>query len=659
MIRVADDDEYDATRGYGWLGERARRCEPSLSNAEIAGGFEPGDHTSGQRPYAQAAPTVSSDDPPVPRSFAVRVPADGNYRLSLTLDAARMTAGIDETIVAYVQERRLVYRGPVPPDGHLPDIVANVGAFVPDAIGKSVDHRLLVVTVVARRPIVASLDVRDANVPTLYLAGDSTVTDTTAHLPLRFGRSHTGWGASLPAFLDAGVAVANHARSGLSTTMFRNDGHYDPVLREMRAGDVLLLQFGHNDQKDPLLRADGGYTDQLVQFVREARDAGAYPLLVTPLARNTWTPDGTYADLLADFANACITLGRRLDVPVLDLHRVSMAFITAIGVEGVKPYFRPGDVTHTNEFGSYLVAGAVARLIAHVCSDPSLPRAYRDLAAHVTAGFGPWSPSDEPAAALASIRRPSAASIASAAAGSPTESTAPTSGLAGTSSSAPSEIDTSEDSDATSTHVDQFLRPYDPLADATNGDDADAVLTRDHAIAIATSVAGLVPVYYYDGGLADVDAGNPYATQLQSALMNGLIPSSMLSDDGGRCDGNGDDEHGDRTAATGNAVSDGERSHASMQASETTASTMGRPSLHPSEPVDLEEMLVLAVRVWLTKHVAGPLPAGPYDNVCTPANRRSIRLACMLGLLSPDGSADLRSPVTARTAADLLRRLRV
>ncbi|WP_160268234.1 rhamnogalacturonan acetylesterase [Bifidobacterium biavatii] len=594
MIRVMDDDEYDAAHGYGWVGERARQCEPLLSNAEIAGGFEPVGHARMQRQRTAATTDVSPADLPVPLSFAVRVPADGNYRVSLTLDTARMTAAIDDEIVVYVQERRLVYRGPVPSDGRLPDIVANVGAFVPDAIGKPVDHRLLVVTVVARRPIVASLDVRDANVPTLYLAGDSTVTDTTAHPPLRFGRSHTGWGASLPAFLDAGVAVANHARSGLSTTMFRNDGHYAPVRQEIHTGDFLLLQFGHNDQKDPLLRADGGYADQLAQFVREARSAGAYPLLVTPLTRNTWTPDGTYADLLADFANACITLGCRLNVPVLDLHRVSMEFITAIGVEDVKPYFRPGDVTHTNEFGSYLVAGAVARLLANACVDPSLPQAYHDLAAHVTAGFGPWSPSD-----------------------------------------APTEPDPSDDADATLTHVDQFLRPYDPLADAANGDDADAVLTRDHAVAIASDVAGLVPVYYYDGGLADVDADNPYATQLQSALMNGLIPASMLSDDSSS--GN-DDSHAD----IGRGNGENERPRVSTQASKVQKSMASRPYLHPNAPVDLENMLVLATRIWLTKHVAGPLPACPYDNACSPANRRSIRLACVLGLLSPDSSADLR-----------------
>ncbi|MCH9275200.1 rhamnogalacturonan acetylesterase [Bifidobacterium amazonense] len=567
-VRVSDGDDYDAARGYGWIGERSRRNDLMLSNAEIAGGFMPSD-----------SPDASSSAPPVARGFAVHVPNDGNYRLSLTVDATRMDATVDDELVVYVQERRLVYRGPVPSDGRLPDVVANVGAFVPDAIGTLVDHRLLVVTVVARRPIVTSLDVRSANVPTIFLAGDSTVTDTTARLPLRFGESHTGWGASLPAFLDAGVAVANHARSGLSTTMFRNDGHYAPVWRAMRAGDVLLLQFGHNDQKDPQLRANDGYADQLAQFIREARTAGAYPLLVTPLARNTWTPDGAYADLLADFANACIALGRRLHVPVLDLHRVSMGFITAIGVEGVKPYFRPGDVTHTNEFGSALVAGAVARLLANVCSDPSLPRAYRDLAAHVTAGFGPWPPYV------------------------PSYSTS-----AGTSDAAP-----------IVTHVDQFLRPYDPLADVANGDDADAPLTREHAVAITVDVAGLVPVNYYDGGLADVTADDPYAFRLQSALMNGLIPSSMLRDD----------------------------------------NRAGTPRLHPHAPVDLEEMLVLAVRVWLTKHVAGPIPACSYDGACNPANRRTIRLACALGLLSTDGSDDLQSPVTARRAADLLRRLRV
>lgn len=551
---------FDQSCGYGWLDADACGL-----GAHVAGGFGIREHADDGRADGRLD-GYADGTMPKPVRFAVRVPHDGNYAVSMTVDAERMSEAGDGDMVVYVQERRLVYRGPVPGDGRLPRIIVNVGAFVPGERGDEVDERLLVVSVVARHPVVTSLDVSETDVPTLYLAGDSTVTDSDAYWPCRFGDTHTGWGASLPAYLDDGVAVANHARSGLSLTMFRENGHYAPVERTMRAGDMLLLQFGHNDQKDPLLRADGGYAEQLERFVCETRDRGAYPILVTPLARNTWTPDGDYADLLADYARAVTALGHRLDVPVLDLHGLSVAYIEAHGVETVKPLFRPGDVTHTNEYGSYLVAGAVAGLMADRLSDPGLAQAYCELAGHVTAGFGPWSvPSRQ-----------------------------------------------HEEGRGTATHVDQFLRPYDPLAGQDT--DGDAPLTRGHAVAMASYVAGLVPVNYYDGAYADVSAHYLHATALQSAAMNHL-PSGAMVDGEGR--------------------------------------------LHPDRGVSLEELLVLAARVWRTKHVAGFLPPCPYDSRCGSDSRRDIRLAYALHLMDADGNDDLHAPVSVKQAVERFRRLRV
>ena len=87
-----------------------------------------------------------------------------------------------------------------------------------------------------------------------------------------------------------------------------------------------------------------------------------YPLLVTPLARNSWKGNGgCYNDLLEEYAKVCMEVGEETDTPVLDLHGYSMEWIKELGLEAVKPYFYPGDFTHTNDYGAYRMAGFVVR----------------------------------------------------------------------------------------------------------------------------------------------------------------------------------------------------------------------------------------------------------------------------------------------------------
>ena len=91
----------------------------------------------------------------------------------------------------------------------------------------------------------------------------------------------------LPAYLPE-VCITNHAHSGLTTESFLSEGHWAIVKPRLRAGDICLFQFGHNDQKLAHLQARGGYTDRLRTYIKETRTAGTVPVLITPLARNSW-----------------------------------------------------------------------------------------------------------------------------------------------------------------------------------------------------------------------------------------------------------------------------------------------------------------------------------------------------------------------------------
>ena len=170
-------------------------------------------------------------------------------------------------------------------------------------------------------------------IPAIYLAGDSTVTDQTCPKPYMPGGCYSSWGQCLAYFIGESTAIDNQAHSGLTTETFRNEGHYDIVKKYIRPGDFCLFQFGHNDQKLAHLQAQTGYKENLMNYVNEIRGLCGVPILVTPLARNTWKDDGTYNDLLAEHAQAVFEVGEETGVPVIDLHKYAADLIKKNGKE--------------------------------------------------------------------------------------------------------------------------------------------------------------------------------------------------------------------------------------------------------------------------------------------------------------------------------------
>ena len=183
-------------------------------------------------------------------------------------------------------------------------------------------------------------------IPAVYLAGDSTVTDQTCPKPYMPGGCYSSWGQCLAYFIGGSTAIDNQAHSGLTTETFRNEGHYDIVKKDIRPGDFCLFQFGLNDQKLAHLQAQTGYKEYLMNYVNEIRGLCGVPILVTPLARNTWKDDGTYNDLLAEHAQAVFEVGEETGVPVIDLHKYAADLIKKNGKEASRVYFHPGDMTH-------------------------------------------------------------------------------------------------------------------------------------------------------------------------------------------------------------------------------------------------------------------------------------------------------------------------
>lgn len=187
----------------------------------------------------------------------------------------------------------------------------------------------------------------------ILLAGDSTVTDRGVVERYNPKVCYTGWGQMLPRYIKSGATVRNFAVSGYTVETFRTEGKYAQLCSHLQAGDYVLMQFGHNDQKLAHLRENGGYTDGLTRYIHEIRAMQGYPILVTPVARNSWRGDNEqYSDLLLPYAEAMKKVAYDYDVPLIDLHEATVNWTKTLGREGAKRFYHPGDYTHTNDYGA-------------------------------------------------------------------------------------------------------------------------------------------------------------------------------------------------------------------------------------------------------------------------------------------------------------------
>lgn len=126
---------------------------------------------------------------------------------------------------------------------------------------------------------------------TVFMIGDSTM----ANKPLDKENQERGWGQLLPTHLQGAVKVDNHAVNGRSSLSFINEGRWDKVLSKIKAGDYLIIQFGHNDEKknrpDRYTEPGGSFDANLRRFVTEARAKGVTPVLMNSIVRRNFPAD--------------------------------------------------------------------------------------------------------------------------------------------------------------------------------------------------------------------------------------------------------------------------------------------------------------------------------------------------------------------------------
>lgn len=197
----------------------------------------------------------------------------------------------------------------------------------------------------------------------IFYIGDSTV---------QFNKidtyPQTGMSQALELYTAGDVQVVHCGKNGRSTKSFLEEGRFEPVRREMGPGDFLLIQFGHNDEKPDEARHTepyGSYQENLRFFIREARRLGAYPVLITPIARRLFGEDGSFCPgSHGEYPAAMRQVGAEEQVPVADLTARTEFELSAMGDEATKPLFVwPVDNTHLKYEGAVFMAGLLAQAL--------------------------------------------------------------------------------------------------------------------------------------------------------------------------------------------------------------------------------------------------------------------------------------------------------
>ena len=214
-------------------------------------------------------------------------------------------------------------------------------------------------------PAVKRIQIEPADVPTIYLCGNSTVVDQNYE-------PWASWGQMITRWFGPQVAISNHAESGLTARTFIGSFRLDKILSTLKKGDYVFVEFGHNDEKEHR-PGDGAwyhYQYQLKIFVDQVREKGAEIVFCTPTQRRQFDTDKrTIKNTHGDFPAAMKMVAEKENVKVIDLNAKTKTLFEALGYEDSKRALvhypkevygkELADNTHFNTYGAYEVAKCV------------------------------------------------------------------------------------------------------------------------------------------------------------------------------------------------------------------------------------------------------------------------------------------------------------
>ena len=203
--------------------------------------------------------------------------------------------------------------------------------------------------------LLAAFAATAAGVPSIHMAGDSTMCDYKV-------KERAGWGQILKQKVKDNVTVNNRAVGGQSTKSFIESKRWSKLLAKVKKGDYVIIQFGHNDQKKTnekrYAAANGAYKDNLRKFISDVKAKEAKIVLATPVCRRTFGKNGKLTDRqnLKEYAVATMEIAKEMNVPVIDLNTISCNHLNLLGKEKSLELFlafhNKKDNTHTTIKGA-------------------------------------------------------------------------------------------------------------------------------------------------------------------------------------------------------------------------------------------------------------------------------------------------------------------
>jgi len=311
-----------------------------------------------------------------PFFFSVALP-EGNYNIKIIAGDLKKPS----VTTVRAESRRLIFEKAVTKPGRYLTLEATINIRVPEITGTNEKvikkprelnkldwDEKLTFEFTGSRPCICALEISKAeNAVTVFLAGNSTVVDQDDD-------PWASWGQMFPRFLKKGIAVANHAESGLSLGSFLSSNRFKKVLSLAKPGDYLFIEFGHNDQKEkgPEDGAYKSYSERMRNFINEFRKKGGIPVIVSPANRRSFGDDGKITNSLGDYPDAGRKVADKLKVPFIDLNGMTKTLYESLGVENSKKLFviypensfpwEPkalNDNTHFNSYGAYQLSKCI------------------------------------------------------------------------------------------------------------------------------------------------------------------------------------------------------------------------------------------------------------------------------------------------------------
>jgi len=204
---------------------------------------------------------------------------------------------------------------------------------------------------------------------TIWMIGDSTMSVKQVK-----AYPETGWGMPFTSFWDSAVTVDNRAQNGRSTKTFINENRWQPVVDNLREGDYVFIQFGHNDEvaTKASYTTEAEFKTNLIKYITDTKNKKAIPVLLTPVARRKFDANGKVEGTHEVYSAIVRKVAAENNVVLIDLDKKSQELLQQWGEEKSKYLFNhllPGehpnypegkeDNTHFNELGARMMAELV------------------------------------------------------------------------------------------------------------------------------------------------------------------------------------------------------------------------------------------------------------------------------------------------------------